>query len=59
MYENVGIADQQKAQKKGRDDSIKQFSNNPTLHIFNVERYVGWSYVLNCFICHVQYSPTN
>ena len=27
MVWDVGIADQQKAEKQGRDDSIKQFSN--------------------------------
>ena len=29
MLRDVGIADQQKAQKQGRDDSIKQFSIQP------------------------------
>jgi len=37
MYQNVGIADQQKVWKKGRDDSIKQFSTQfHPVHIFNV-----------------------
>ena len=32
-----------------RDDSIKQFSIEPHLHIFNMERYryVGWGCILN------------
>ena len=47
-YIYVVIADQQKAGKKGRDDSIKQFSIQPHLYIFTGERYVGWSCVLNC-----------
>ena len=34
-HEQEYKTDQQKAYKQGRDDSIKQFSNNPTLHIFN------------------------
>jgi len=29
MLRDVGIADQEKAQKQGRDDSIKQFSIQP------------------------------
>ena len=29
MYQDVGIADQQKSYKQGRDDSIKQFSIQP------------------------------
>jgi len=37
MKQDVGIADQQKVY-------------NPTLHIFNVERYVGWGCILNCFM---------
>ena len=44
---DVGIADQQKTGKQGRDDSIKQFS---TLLIFNVERYIRWGCILNCFM---------
>jgi len=43
MLRDVGIADQEKAQKQGRDDSIKQFSTQPhptylsTLKICRVE----------------------
>ena len=57
---NMWIADQQKAGKQGRDDSIKQFSIQPhpsyisfhsPLYIsLTMERYVGWSCVLNCFM---------
>jgi len=39
-----------KAYKQGRGDSIKQFSIQPTLHIFPHQRYVGWSCVLNSFV---------
>jgi len=46
MYRDVGIADQQKAEKQGRDDSINSSVYNPTLHIFPHWRYVQWSCVL-------------
>jgi len=32
VYQDVGIADQQKARKQGRDDSITQFSILPYFH---------------------------
>ena len=38
MLQDVGIADQQKAQKQDRDSSIKQFSTHP--HPTYLERYV-------------------
>jgi len=41
MYQDIWIADQQKAGKPG-SDSIKQFSDSPTLHNTNMKRCVGW-----------------
>ena len=49
MYQDVGIADQQKAGKQGRDYSIKHFIIQPDL-LLTAKRYVVWSCVLNCFI---------
>jgi len=41
MRQDVGIADQQKAGKQGRDDSIKQFSTQPHPTSYRVELYTG------------------
>jgi len=45
MFQVVGKADQQKAVKQSRDDSIKQFHNS-TLHIFTVKKICRWGCIL-------------
>ena len=44
MSQDVGIADQQKAGKQGRNDSIKQFSiqPHPTYHSFEIAGYTNF-----------------
>jgi len=49
----VGIADQQKAGKLDRDDSIKQFSMQPHPTYLAAERNVGWSCVYQTTSIHL------
>ena len=45
--------------KQGRDHSIEQFSNSPTLHNFNMKRYLGWIQVTYHFKFYHNCSHTN
>ena len=41
MLQDVGIADQQKVEKQGRDYSIKQLSIQPFTYLFSLYAYYG------------------
>jgi len=50
LLRDVGIADQQKARKQGRDNSIKKVGIQPHPTYYSTLKFVGWGCIVNCFM---------